>query len=138
MKINAMIRSVILCTTLVMLSSCASLFSPTKNIQVKAVDSTTQKDLDDVICKVTDGSGKFYKLANNPGAVKVQKSSTNLLIVCKKTGYKQLSVFVGEDFDNITPINPMLWGGFNLDGEIKNKKYPTHYLILMQQSTLSQ
>ncbi len=133
-----MIKSVILCATLVILSACASLFSPTKNIQVKAIDSTTQKDLDDVVCKVTDGSKKFYKLANNPGTVKVQKSSTNLLIVCKKAGYKQLTVSVGEDFNNTAPINPMLWAGFNLDEKINNKKYPTHYLILMQQSTIPQ
>ncbi len=131
-----MIRVAVLCAIIVFLSSCARVFSPTKNIQVKVIDSASQNDLGGVICAVTDGSGKLYKLATSPGIVKVQKSATNLLIVCKKDGYKQLSILAGEDFVHMTPVDPMLWYGFHLEEAIKGENYPNHYLILMQDSSL--
>ena len=133
-----MIRSIALFISLLAFSSCSNFFAPTKNLHIKVIDIDTKKDVDSIICKVTDGSNTIYYLPTNPGIIKVRKSSSAFLVVCKKTGYMQFGTSVGQDFDNTTSVHVLSWTGFNIDQKIKDKKYHSHYLILMKQSDPSQ
>jgi len=127
-----MIKTTTLFMILIAFSGCSS-FCPKKDIYIKAVDNVTNNNLDGVICTVTDGSGKIYNLATNPGIVKVKKSSSSLLIYCKKEGYRQLSSSVGNNFDNMNVVNVLAWPGFNIDRIAKkSEKYPSHYLVSME------
>ncbi len=73
------------CLVACLLSGCASVtsgkFQPLSVAAVKGGE-----DVDNAKCALTNDKGTWY--ANTPGSVMVQKSYGDLVVVCKKTGYK--------------------------------------------------
>ncbi|HJD59459.1 MAG TPA: hypothetical protein LFW20_02120 [Rickettsia endosymbiont of Omalisus fontisbellaquei] len=118
----------------IILSGCATIFSgTTQDIHVKVIDNKNNTALENVVCTVTDGTGGNYVLPNNPGIVKVRRTSGAVLIDCKKEGYKQLNIAVGDNFNSVTLINVLFWPGFIVDALSGSyKKYPSHYLVAME------
>ncbi|VVC31146.1 Hypothetical protein CINCED_3A013156 [Cinara cedri] len=102
---------------------------------MQVVDS--QGDLlEGVKCIVSlPASGVRYSLASNPGQVAVQRGSGTVSINCKKSGYEQSDVMVGEDFNKVTLLNVVWLPGFAVDAITgAYKQYPSHYIITMRES----
>ncbi|WP_218459933.1 hypothetical protein [Rickettsia sp. TH2014] len=118
----------------IILSGCATIFSgTTQDIHGKVIDNKNNATLENVICTVSDGTGGSYALQNNPGIVKVRRTSGAVLVDCKKEGYKQLNIAVGDNFNSVTLINVLFWPGFIVDALSGSyKKYPSHYLVAME------
>lgn len=112
---------------------CYNFFRYDQDIHVKVIDNKNNTTLENVICTVTDGTGGSYVLQNNPGIVKVRRTSGAVLVDCKKEGYKQLNIAVGDNFNSVTLINVLFWPGFIVDALSGSyKKYPSHYLVAME------
>lgn len=124
-----------------LLTGCfATVFSgSTQKMQMKVIDS--KGDLvEGVRCVVRAPSGASYFLPSNPGTVVVQRGSGLLSVDCKKAGYGQLDVMIGESFNNVTLFNlvpPFFPTGFIVDAVTgAYKKYPSHYVVTMEKSSL--
>ncbi|WP_341787637.1 hypothetical protein [Rickettsia endosymbiont of Cantharis rufa] len=130
-------KLVTLLMSTIILSGCATIFSGTiQDTHVKVIDTKNNAVLENVVCTVTDGTGGSYVLPNNPGIVKVRRISGAVLIDCKKEGYKQLNIAVGDNFNSVTLINALFWPGFIVDALSRSyKKYPSHYLVAMENIT---
>ncbi|RZI47440.1 hypothetical protein EDM53_02010 [Rickettsiales endosymbiont of Peranema trichophorum] len=117
-----------------MLTCCATLISGTsQNISVKVVDSSTNENLADVKCTVTDGKGLTYVLNTNPGHILVHKGNGPLHPDCRKEGYVQKSFGMGDSFNAVTIANVLFWPGFIVDAASgAMKDYPSHMTIIME------
>lgn len=117
-----------------LLTSCATLFSgTTQTINVKIVDSADNQLLSKVSCTVSDGSGGTYAIVKNPSIIHVTKGKGTIIIMCKKPGYRQMNMAVGDSFNALTVVNVLFWPGFIVDAASgAYKKYPSHYLISME------
>ncbi len=117
-----------------LLSSCATVFSgTTQDVNIKVMDSVEHEPLSGTTCKIIDANGAEYYLASNPGVVKVTRGNGNLSILCKKEGYEQLNISVGDSFNAISVANIIFWPGFIVDGlSGAYKKYPSHYMVMMK------
>jgi hypothetical protein len=125
---------ILACAVSLLLTGCATIFSgTTQNINIKAVDVKTSQEVDDIICKVTDGDGMEYPVLSNPGSVHVKRGPGALVVNCKKEGYKQLNISVGDSFNAVTLVNVLFWPGLIVDGlSGAYKKYPSHYVVSME------
>lgn len=116
------------------LSGCATIVSgTTQQIQFQAIDEKTNETLDNVTCSVVDGRGVQYRVAGNPGHFTATKGNGALTPTCRKDGYKQTSVGVGDSFNAVTLVNVIFWPGFIVDamsGAMKD--YPSHMTVYMQ------
>lgn len=119
-----------------LLTGCfATIFSgPAQTIQMKVVNG--EGDLIEKIkCFVHDPSGMSHSITSNPGAVVIQRGSGPLSVDCKKAGYKQLNVMVGESFNKVALLNLLWWPGFIIDTVTgAYKQYPSHYVVTMEKS----
>ena len=117
------------------LSSCATIFSgTTQNIHVKVID-TNNNEVPNPHCVVYDGSGASHVLSSNPGEVNVSKARGNVRIDCKKAGYTQLNMAVGESFNGVTVVNVLFWPGFIVDAMTgAYKDLPSHYVVSMKKN----
>ncbi|MCM1002501.1 hypothetical protein [Wolbachia pipientis] len=120
----------------VLLTGCfATMFSgSTQTIRIKVVDD--EGDLIEKIkCVVHDPSGMSHSITSNPGAVVIQRGSGPLSVDCKKAGYEQLHVMVGESFNKVALLNLLWWPGFIIDTVTgAYKQYPSHYVVTMEKS----
>ena len=118
------------------LSGCATIFSGTsQTINVKVVDAGNQQLLSNVSCTVSDGNGITHSIVTNPSAISVSKGNGAIRIDCKKAGYKQLNMAVGDSFNALTVVNVLFWPGFIVDAVSgAYKKYPSHYQINMEKA----
>ncbi|MCC8369455.1 MAG: hypothetical protein LN573_05280 [Rickettsia endosymbiont of Oxypoda opaca] len=134
MQFNNIVKFSTLLMIIISLSGCATIFSgTTQDINIKVIDTKTNGLLDGAVCTITDGSGGNYILINNPGIVKVRRSSGAVIVNCKKDNYKQLNIAVGDDFNCVTLVNVLFWPGFIVDAISGSyKKYPSHYLVSME------
>lgn len=123
-------------TSMLFTSGCATVLSgSSQNINIKVVDSDTQEELAGAKCTVTDGIGNIYPLTSNPGMLRVSKNEGPISIRCKKPGYKQLNMGVGDSFNALTIVNVLFWPGFIIDAVSgAYKKYPSHYMISMEKT----
>ncbi len=121
------------------LSGCATLFSgSTQTINVKIVESGSDNALEGVSCIVAHPNGNTWTLPGNPGILTVDRGNGAIQISCKKAGYRQLNMAVGDGFNAVTVVNILFWPGFIVDALSGSyKKYPSHYLITMQKPTLA-
>lgn len=117
-----------------MLAGCATILSgTTQTINVKIVDAANQADLSGVICTVVDGNGNSNAIVSNPAVIRVSKGDGGLVIHCKKSGYRQLNMSVGDSFNALTVVNVLFWPGFIIDAASgAYRKYPSHYMITME------
>jgi hypothetical protein len=116
-----------------LVSGCATIFSgTTQHLQVKVVDSAKHELLEGSVCSVIEGNGAEIAITSNPGVVTVKRGE-NISVVCKKAGYKQLNMAVGDSFNAVSVVNLICWPGFIVDGLSGAwKKYPSHYVVTME------
>ncbi|WP_353277448.1 hypothetical protein [Wolbachia endosymbiont (group A) of Agelastica alni] len=120
----------------VLLAGCfATMFSgSTQAIQMKVVDDNGDL-IEKVRCVVHDPSGMSHSITSNPEAVVIQRGLGLLSIDCKKAGYEQLHVMVGESFNKATLLNLLWLPGFATYAVTGTyKQYPSHYVITMEKS----
>jgi len=136
-----MYKKLLVCISPLLFSGCATIFSgSTQNINIKVVESQNNELLEGIACTITDPSGGEYSVASNPAVVTgVRRGSGSLTVLCKKSGYKQLNVAVGDSFNNVTIVNLLFWPGFIVDGlSGAYKKYPSHYVVTMEKKNEKQ
>ncbi len=128
------IKNSILVTSILLISGCATVFSGTnQTVNVQAIDSENNSVLEKCKCIVIDSNGGQHPLTSNPGIVSVPRGNGGLLVNCKKDGYKQLNMSVGDSFNVLTVVNVLFWPGFIVDAASGSyKKYPSHYLVTME------
>ena len=134
MNKNFLKLSALIALSSIMLSGCATIFSgSTQNIKVQVLDSKTSALLQDVNCTFTNQKMQAFPVFGNPGSVQVQKGGGTLSVNCKKDGYKQADVKVGDSFNAVAIANILFWPGLIVDGMSgAYKKYPSHYKIIME------
>lgn len=118
----------------IILSGCATIFTGTsQNINIQAVSSKDNETLKGVRCTIRDGEGTIYAVPSNPGSISIRKGKGSLTPKCRKTGYKQITYGVGENFNAITFVNVLFWPGFIVDAVTGSmNKYPSHIAVLME------
>ncbi len=115
-------------------SGCATIVSGTsQEIHVQVVDNANNQPLHGVACTVFDGGGASYNMSTNPATITVSKGNGAIRIDCKKAGYKQMNMAVGDSFNAVTVVNVLFWPGFIVDAASgAYKSYPSHYVVSMQ------
>ncbi|MDX5462359.1 MAG: hypothetical protein O7157_02195 [Wolbachia endosymbiont of Tetragnatha montana] len=119
-----------------LLTGCfATMFSgPMQAIQMKVVNGEGNL-IERIRCVVRDPSGTSHSITSNPEAVVIQRGLGLLSIDCKKAGYEQLHVMVGESFNKATLLNLLWLPGFATYAVTGTyKQYPSHYVITMEKS----
>ncbi|WP_250296540.1 hypothetical protein [Wolbachia endosymbiont of Oedothorax gibbosus] len=119
-----------------LLTGCfATMFSgPMQTIQMKVVNGEGNL-IERIRCVVRDPSGTSHSITSNPEAVVIQRGLGLLSIDCKKAGYEQLHVMVGESFNKATLLNLLWLPGFATYAVTGTyKQYPSHYVITMEKS----
>jgi hypothetical protein len=118
------------------LGGCATIFSGTsQSITVKAVDTKDNAELSGVSCSITDPSGNMFNTTTNPSTITISKGGNNMVVNCKKPGYRQLNMGVGDSFNALTVVNVFFWPGFIVDAVSgAYKKYPSHYQVNMERA----
>ncbi|WP_224721426.1 hypothetical protein [Candidatus Wolbachia massiliensis] len=105
-----------------------------KQSEFKVVDDEGNL-MEKVKCVVYDPSGMSHSLISNPGVVVIQRGSGSLFVDCKKAGYKQLNLMVGESFNKVVLLNLLWLPGFVIDTVTgAYKQYPSHYVVTMEAS----
>lgn len=129
-------RVIISALLVVVLAGCATIFSGTsQTINVKIVDAANQQLLTNASCSVVDDSGPISSITSNPAAITVSRSNGAIHINCKRSGYRQLNMAVGDSFNAVTVVNVLFWPGFIVDAVSgAYKKYPSHYVINMEKT----
>lgn len=116
------------------LTGCASIVTgTTQTLNVQVLDAQSEQMLSGAQCNIVDGDGRTYKVIGNPGAVVVTKGRGALSVNCKKPGYRQSQLGVGQSFNAWTFANVIFWPGVLVDaatGAIQ--KYPSHVTVLME------
>jgi hypothetical protein len=125
-------KKIISAGLLALLTGCATILSGTTQvINIKVVDP--QDRLLSARCSASDGQGNSYAIVTNPAAITVTKGNGSINITCHKSGYRQLNMAVGDNFDKMTIVNLLFWPGFIIDAASgAYKKYPSYYKITME------
>ena len=116
-----------------LLSGCATIFSgTTQSINIKVIDNNNNL-VDSPACLVSDPSGASNTLNSNPGVITVSRGHGVIGIFCKKDGYNQQHVSIGDSFNAVTLIDIIFWPSFFVDAATgAYKKYPSHYVVSME------
>lgn len=135
MKKFTNVRFITLLTIITLIPGCATVFSGSNQpITVKVVDDK-QELIADARCSITDGMGNTYPLVGNPATVNIYKKNGAIIINCKKPGYRQMNMAVGDNFNALTVINFLFWPGFIVDiATGAYKEYPSHFMINMERA----
>jgi len=125
------LKLLLLGSTLLLASGCATVISgTTQQVHVKVVD-TNNNLLKNATCSVSNGSAD-YEFESNPATIMVNKNES-LVIKCRAKGYKQKGTGFGKSFDSTTLVNVLFWPGFLVDGfSGAMHKYPSHVVVEMQ------
>jgi uncharacterized protein YcfL len=95
---------------------CASIVSGTsQSVQIKAVDTETNKPIKGATCIITTSKGMTFNVEQNPGMTTLNKSEGNLTVKCKAKGYEQKQIGVASSFDAWTIGNIIFWPGVIID-----------------------
>jgi len=131
---NNILRLISSISIILSVTSCGTVFSgTTQPIHIKAIDVANNADLEGARCVVLAGDSASYTVATNPGIVTVKRGAGDLQVTCKKEGYKQSTVLVGDSFNVVTLVNVIFWPGALVDlATGAYKKYPSHYLVHME------
>lgn len=124
--------------TTVLLSGCfATIISgSTQGIKIKIINNSG-KLIQGVKCIAKSPYGGGHLLKENPGSVYIKRGSGLLEVGCKKDGYKQSAVMIGESFNEVILLNVLWPFGFAIDVVTGAwKKYPSHYVVIMEESSL--
>jgi hypothetical protein len=117
------------------LTGCATIISgTTQPIHLQAIDSRTHEIIPGAMCTLNDKQGNLYVFHSNPGTVIVSKGQGALIAHCRKIGYRQKEVGVGQSFNAWTIANVILfWPGVFVDAlSGAMQSYPSHITVLMQ------
>lgn len=122
----------ILMASLVLLSSCASVFTGTsQSIQVRATD-IEQNELSKVSCRLVDNAGVNYQINDNPGTVRVPKGQGAMQINCKEPGYQSYNGAITSSLNPVVLLDILFWPTFIVDFATgAAMKYPGHYNVIM-------
>lgn len=128
-----MIRNLISALVVISLAGCATVLSGTsQTIHIQVVDEANQRVLSNATCSVADGNGSIYSITSNPTAIVVGKGNGPIRINCRRPGYRQTNMAVGDSFNAVTIVNVLFWPGFIVDAVTgAYKKYPSHYVVNM-------
>jgi hypothetical protein len=134
-KIAKILCCTLLVTTGALMSGCATILSGSnQTINVKVLDEN-QELVTNAKCSITDGIGNVYPLVGNPATVTISKGTGAVIVNCKKPGYRQMNMAVGDNFNALTVVNVLFWPGFIVDVATgAYKKYPSHYMINMERA----
>ena len=129
-----MIRTLISALLVITLTGCATIISGSnQSIHVRIVNAGTQKMLIGATCSVSDNNGIISTITSNPATIVVSKGNGPIHIDCRRAGYRQLNMAVGDSFNAVTIVNVLFWPGFIVDAVSgAYKKYPSHYVINME------
>ncbi len=118
------------------ISGCATIFSgSTQKINIKVSEPGSSEPLTGISCTVLDPNGSHIVLLSNPSTINVSRGEGAIQISCKKEGYHQLNMAVGDSFNAVTIVNVLFWPGFIVDAVSGSyKKYPSHYLVTMEKN----
>jgi hypothetical protein len=118
------------------LSACATIMTGTsQNVTLKAVDASNNQILSGVSCSITDSKANIYTVPGNPGSVLIHKGQGPLQFTCKKSGYTQKNVAVGENFNAVTLVNVLFWPGFIVDAATGTlQRYPSAIVVMMDRT----
>ena len=124
-----------LCSIVLALSGCATVFSgTTQTIHVQVIEKPNNNLSEGVSCTLMDNTGSTQPLTGNPAKVKISRNGP-ATITCKKPGYTQINTMVGDSFNSVTLVNVLFWPGFIVDALSGSyKKYPSHYVITMEKT----
>jgi hypothetical protein len=116
-------------------TGCATIVTgSTQEIHLQAVDRRTHELIRGAMCTLSDSKGRTYIFNSNPGTIVVSKGQGALTAHCRKPGYVQKEVGIGQSFNAWTVANVILfWPGVFVDamtGAIQ--KYPSHITVLME------
>lgn len=133
-KKNKMKKTLTLISTILLVTSCATVFSgSTQRINFKVLDSNSGEDLTGFVCKVYAPGGQVDSIVSSPSSVVVARGDGAIRVDCKKDGYKQGSMAVGDSFNAVSVVNVLFWPGFLVDlASGAYKKYPSHYVVNME------
>ena len=136
-KFTKYMKKIVILSICFFISSCATVFSGTsQNINIEVVDTATNNFIDGCTCILNDPRGASYTITTNPAVVSVARGNGSIVINCKKEGYRQLNMAVGDSFNATTVVNVLFWPGFIVDAISGSyKKYPSHYVISMEKIT---
>lgn len=117
-----------------MLTGCATIVTGSnQRLNVQALDSKTLKIIPHAKCELKGNSGQIYSINGNPGSTEVNIKEGRLLAKCRKAGYKQVQIGVGQSFNAWTVADVIFWPTIFVDiatGAVE--KYPSHVTVLMQ------
>lgn len=133
---NSRFVSVMLGITILCAAGCATVMSgTTQRVTIKAVDQKNHAVVD-AHCVITDGDGREYPVASNPGTAVLTKGKGALSVRCEKKGWEQSVVGSGQSFNAWTLANVVFWPGAIVDaatGAIQ--KYPSQLTVVMRPKT---
>jgi len=109
-KSNVLTNSTALAACLCVLSGCATITTGT----TQTIMLTTEKDVHDAHCELTDTKGGKWYVPSTPGSASVRKGDGPMSIVCKKDGYKPAVMSVDETITGATFGNIILGGGIGV------------------------
>jgi hypothetical protein len=116
-------------------TGCATIVSgTTQPLHLQAIDARTHQLIPGAMCTISDAKGRVYVFNSNPGTVIVSKGQGALIARCKRPGYVQKQVGVGQSFNAWTVANLILfWPGVFVDAMSgAMQQYPSHITVLME------
>lgn len=96
---------------------------------------TTEKNVVDASCELTDKKGGKWYAPSTPGTVTVRKGDGPMSIVCKKEGYKISTLSVDETLVGATFGNIILGGGIGVLVDAASgaaQQYPDQIIVWME------
>ncbi len=119
---------------LVIIANCATIVTgTTQTLNIQVLDARNEHLLSGATCTLVDGRGFRHNLTGNPSSAVVTKGQGALNISCRKPGYRQTELGVGQSFNAWTLANVIFWPGVLVDaatGAIQ--KYPLYITIMME------
>lgn len=114
-------------------TSCASVLSgSTQPVNVAAVNSKSQRMLNDANCTIRDAKGNVYPVVGNPGQAVIGRGNGPLTVRCTSPGYAQSRVGVAQDFNAVSAVNILWLPGFLVDAYTGAlQKYPSSVTVEM-------
>ena len=96
---------------------------------------TTEKDVLDAHCELTDKKGGRWYVPSTPGVASVRKGDGPMSIVCKKDGYKPAVLSVDETLVGATFGNILIGGGIGILVDAASgaaQQYPDNVILWME------
>jgi hypothetical protein len=130
-RIKSFGKAAIVACFLCGISSCATITTGT----TQTITVTTEKDVHDAHCELTDKKGGQWHVPSTPGTASVRKGDGPMSVVCKKEGYKPAVLSVDETIVGATFGNIILGGGIGILVDAASgaaQQYPDNVIMWME------